>query len=60
MLGPEWRAASPDDAKAGLAGYHEANYESNRRQLDRLFWAFRIGCVLLVCETIAWILDLSG
>jgi hypothetical protein len=60
LLTDEWRALSSDEAKEHLAAYHEENYESNRGQLDMLFWAFRVGCVLLVVETIAWILDLSA
>jgi hypothetical protein len=48
-----------DDAQAQLAKYHEENYDLNEPKIDRLFWVFRVACLLLTVETVAWILDLQ-
>jgi hypothetical protein len=49
-----------ESAQKSLAEYHESNHDQNEEKLGLLFWCFRIACALLVAETIAWILDLSG
>jgi hypothetical protein len=49
-----------EGAQKELAEYHETNHDLNEDKLGRLFWCFRFACALLVAETIAWILDLSG
>jgi hypothetical protein len=59
LLGTGWSALPPDEMKAGIARFHDRNHYNNSRKLDQLFWAFRIGCVLLVIETVAWTIDLS-
>ena len=43
-----------------LAEYHEKNYDANKEKLDGLFWCFRLACIFLACETVAWIIDLGG
>lgn len=49
-----------DASQQELAEFHETNHDLNAEKLDQLFWCFRLACVLLVAETIAWVLDLSG
>jgi hypothetical protein len=51
---------SAEDLKLDLAGFHQRNFEANQWKLDRLFWAFRLGSLALVVETVAWIIDLRG
>jgi hypothetical protein len=48
------------EAQAQLATYHEENYDSNQQRLDRLFWGFRVACVFLAGETVAWIIDFGA
>jgi hypothetical protein len=56
----ESQSVSAEDLKFDLTGFHQQNFESNQWKLDWLFWAFRLGSVALVVETIAWIVDLRG
>jgi hypothetical protein len=55
-VSPQLDAAA---VRAQLAEYHEDNYDRNARTLDRLFTYFRVGCVLLAGETLAWIINLT-
>lgn len=48
-----------EDVQAQLAEYHDRNYDLNQPKIDRLFWVFRVACLLLTAETVAWILDLQ-
>jgi hypothetical protein len=41
-----------------LAQAHDRNYDLNQRKIDSLFWVFRVACLLLTAQTVAWILDL--
>lgn len=43
-----------------LAGFHDSNRRANRQRIANLLWAFRLGCVALVVETVAWIFELTG
>lgn len=53
-------AESFESVQGQLAKFHEKNYDANEGKLDRLFWFFRLACVLLVGETVAWVIALSG
>jgi hypothetical protein len=48
-----------DDVYGQLARYHDENRRLNRKKLSPLYWWFKGACVLLVVETIAWIIDLG-
>lgn len=55
LAGTDFEATQRD-----LAEYHEKNFDSNKKKLDRLFWCFRWACVFLAGETVAWIVELGG
>jgi hypothetical protein len=42
-----------------LALWLEKHAEENQPRLDRMLWWFRVGCVLLVIEVVAWLIDLT-
>lgn len=54
-----WPSDEYEGAVADLAKFHQQNHELNGQKLDYLFWCLRVGLVVLVVETIAWIIDLS-
>lgn len=49
-----------EQALLDLATFHDENHDANAVRLRRLFHVFQAGCVLLVLETLAWIIDLNG
>ena len=52
--------ADVDAVQRQLAAFHENNHDKNEKKLDWLFWCFRGACILLVAETIAWIVELGS
>ena len=46
------------ELKRDLTTYHWANHGRNAVKLDWLFWAFRVGCIALVLETVSWLIEL--
>jgi hypothetical protein len=56
----EGRGVTVEDLKLDLTGFHRKNYEENQWKLDWLFWAFRLGLLALVVETLAWVADLRA
>jgi hypothetical protein len=49
-----------EELKTDLTGYHWENWELNQKKLNWLFFVFRIGCIALLAETVAWLIDLRG
>ena len=41
-----------------LALHMDSSYLRNRGQLLRLVWLFRLASILLICEVVAWVVDL--
>lgn len=54
-------ALTPTEAEAyrELALRIQGNYRANRDRLDVLFWLFRIACIALGVETLAWLVTLA-
>ena len=48
------------DAQRELALHLQASYDINEARLARLGWVFKLSLVLLVAESIFWIVDLRG
>jgi hypothetical protein len=42
-----------------LALHLRKHFKRNKRRIDRLYWAFRFGCLFLTLEVVAWIIDLA-
>jgi hypothetical protein len=53
------QGANFEETRVELAGYHENNYDENAKKLRPLFRVFILGCLALVVETVAWIVDLG-
>lgn len=51
--------ASVQEMQRDLALHYEASYRRNDKQLRALYWCFRLSCLLLALEVLAWILDLG-
>jgi hypothetical protein len=43
-----------------MALHRSASYVCNARLLGKLYWAFRVGLVLVAAEVAAWVVALSG
>jgi hypothetical protein len=55
--GPD--AATPDEMQRDLALHLDSHYERNESKMEKLFWASRIGALLLAVEVVAWLVDLA-
>jgi hypothetical protein len=55
----EWPQDDYEGALRDLARYHSNNHDYNGKLLRRLFWFLQLSCLLLVAETLAWIIDLA-
>ena len=42
-----------------MALHRSASYTGNARLLGKLYWAFRVGLVLVAAEVAAWVVALS-
>jgi hypothetical protein len=56
----EEKGRSLAELKWDLARYHRRNFETNLKTLRWLFRAFRLASLLLVLETVFWVLNLTG
>jgi hypothetical protein len=52
--------ASLGEIHRDLALHRSVSYTSNARLLGKLFWAFRVGLVLVAVEVGAWVVALGG
>ena len=48
-----------DEIERNLAIYLGDYFNDNSTKLKRLFWTFRLGCICLLLQVVAWILDLT-
>lgn len=52
--------ATLEQTRRDLALHADRHHRNNQTKLNRLYWAFRIGCGFLTVEVVAWIIDLTG
>jgi hypothetical protein len=50
---------STERLQRNLALWIEKHVIANQRKINQLLWAFRLGCVLLAVEVVAWLIDLT-
>ncbi|HEX8122361.1 MAG TPA: hypothetical protein VF549_13955 [Solirubrobacteraceae bacterium] len=56
----EYKDHSDTDAvRIELAEVFESSFDKNEPKVVQLFWAFRIGAVLLFAEIVAWLIELA-
>jgi hypothetical protein len=51
--------AELDEMQRDLALHLQKHFQKNGDRMERLYWAFRLGCVFLTVEVVAWIIDLA-
>jgi hypothetical protein len=58
LAGAGTSGVTEDSMLSDVARYNEANYDQNEQRLQNLFWLFRVAVLLLVLESLAWIMNL--
>jgi hypothetical protein len=52
-------AATLERMQRDLALHLQTHFKNNKRRMEWLYWAFRLGCLFLTVEVVAWIIDLA-